>query len=101
MYLSVNFVAHECIRCDVGFALTKEYDSARRGDHKNFRCPNGHYQYYPNKSPLEKMTDARDACRNDADFWEEQSDNLDTKLKRIKRSRSAIKGHNTRLRTPA
>ena len=101
MYMSVDFEVEQCIRCEVTFALTVAYAKARRKDHKSFRCPNGHMQYYPAKSDLEKMKEARDACRNDADFWEEHADALEGKLQTTKRSRAAIKGHNTRLRQEA
>ena len=39
--------------CGVAFALTQEFAERRDEDHASFYCPNGHSQYYPQKTDLE------------------------------------------------
>ena len=101
IWLSSEFEIEVCINCQVTFAVTDEYAKARRRDHKSFRCPNGHSQYYPAKSNEEKLKEQVKRCQADADFWEENYDKKEEALIQVDRSRSAYKGHLTRLKGPA
>jgi hypothetical protein len=53
-----TFSVIECADCHVPFAITKRYDTDRRGDQRSFYCPNGHSNYFPGKSDAEKLKDA-------------------------------------------
>lgn len=48
-----NFVnCGGCRTCGAALILEKTFYEARRQDHKNFFCPNGHSQYYPQTSDM-------------------------------------------------
>lgn len=53
---TVKMVTLEC-PCGVRYALTKEFITNRRQDHKTFYCPNGCATHYPQKSDKEKLQD--------------------------------------------
>lgn len=44
-----------CARCSMDFGVTKRFDEDRRDNHKSFYCPQGHTNYYPQKSETEKL----------------------------------------------
>lgn len=46
-----------CADCGMAFGVPQQYEDQRRGDHRNFYCPNGHTNYYPQKSTSEKLRD--------------------------------------------
>lgn len=48
-----TFQIETCISCGVRFGLTDDYAKERQRDHKNFSCPNGHLQHWPQKTPHE------------------------------------------------
>lgn len=98
VWLSSEFEIEVCIKCEVTFALTVEYAQHRRRDHKSFRCPNGHSQYYPQKSDVENLKEQVKHCKADAAFWQNSYGDKDARLEEVQRSRSAYKGHITRIK---
>ena len=42
-----------CAECGVSFAFPAALAKRREEDHKSFFCPNGHSNYYPQKSEAE------------------------------------------------
>jgi len=73
-----KFTSIDCPNCGVIFAINKKYEKRRRGDQKNFLCPNGHTICFPegNKPDVNK---------------------LQTKLKAIRAENSKLKTKNVRL----
>jgi len=51
----VGLVVEECIACGVIFGITSAYRKERMNDHRNFSCPNGHSQHWPQESDAEKF----------------------------------------------
>lgn len=45
-----------CIKvgCGILFAIPIDFSNNRRDDHATFYCPNGHQQFYPGESDVEK-----------------------------------------------
>lgn len=72
---SIEFAVITCAteKCGVQFAISKSYQERRRNDHKNFRCPNGHTNYYPQESKEEKL--ARQLKERDAELGEAWGEN--------------------------
>ncbi len=50
-----------CVECGMMFAIPVDYQRERRRDHRSFRCPSGHNQYYPDKSDVEKERERANA----------------------------------------
>lgn len=44
-----------CSDCGIYFSIPKQYEVKRREDHKTFYCPNGHGQYFPQKSDSDRV----------------------------------------------
>ena len=51
---SVDIESEQCITCGVIFGVPANLVVQRKRDHKSFYCPNGHDQYYPGESDVEK-----------------------------------------------
>lgn len=45
----------DCASCGMVFAITDNFQAERREDHASFYCPNGHRQFYPQKSEAERL----------------------------------------------
>ena len=98
IYLSSQFVIHNCLTCNLTWAMTRDYDEARLKDHKSFYCPNGHAQQYLIKSDEEKLKEQLKHCRADRDFWEDGHDTAVERQAALKRSRSSLRGVITRMK---
>ena len=86
-----TLVAIDCPACGLMFGITDDYERRRRDDHREFKCPAGHVQYFPQKSELESAR--ADAKRLKADLeWERM------RVENWKRSCAAQKGQVTRIR---
>lgn len=51
---SVTVESVQCISCGVIFGIPSDLNTQRKRDHKLFYCPNGHSQYFPGESDVEK-----------------------------------------------
>lgn len=63
----------ECCNCGVLFAITQEYQIARRKDHRWFHCPNGHPQNYRGKSDADRVKELEQEKRTLAqrvEYWQ-------------------------------
>lgn len=93
-----RLVIEHCIKCGVTFGITEHFHRMRTNDHRSFKCPNGHSQYYCGKSDAEKLKDQLDqeaARRRNAEIREIQAaDERDTAL----RQRAAARGQVTKLK---
>lgn len=45
----------ECAKCFISFAVASVFLTERRRDHASFYCPQGHSNYFPGQSDLEKL----------------------------------------------
>ncbi len=57
MNMNIEMALIECASCNLIFAVTRDFQRDRRNDHKEFYCPKGHFNYYPQKSDVEKLQD--------------------------------------------
>ena len=55
----LSFVTEECFKCNVLFAITRDFQERCLKDHSRlFYCPNGHPQAYIGKTELQKAQEA-------------------------------------------
>ena len=60
---TITYTTEQCIGCGTRFAMDSTLVNQRRRDHLRFYCPNGHSQYYPGESDVEKARRERDEAR--------------------------------------
>lgn len=96
--LTITFTTVDCANCHMDFAVTRAFDKARRDDHKTFYCPNGHSNYYPQKSDEEKLRDQLENAQRRAIRAENSRDSARRLAEFERRSAIAYRGHLTRMR---
>lgn len=84
------FFVEQCITCGVKFGIPSALVDARRNNHEEFFCPNGHSMYYSGKSEAEKLRDELKRKEQElADqvqaklFAQQDIERLQKKLKRV------------------
>ena len=91
----------ECCTCHMDFAMSQDFERARRRDHKSWYCPAGHVQFFPGESDIERERrlrreaeeeEARERTRRRAEADQREA---------AERSLRATKGHLTRQRRRA
>jgi hypothetical protein len=67
--------------CGISFAVPRWWDAERRRDHTFWYCPNGHSQYFPTKSDVEKERERanraeveRDVARRRAEYHQQRAE---------------------------
>lgn len=93
-YVGVLGVVIACASCGTSFAMQEDLEAHRREDHKTFYCPNGHTQYFPGKSELEKT-------KENLKWERDRAARLLAERDQISASLRTTKGHVTRLRNRA
>jgi hypothetical protein len=87
-----------CAGCAMTFGIPVHLATDRRTDHKTFYCPNGHSNYWPQESDLERterfLTNARERTR----YAEAAASAARDQAAAAARSNRALKGHLTRAR---
>ena len=73
-----------CSECSIEFWVCEDFERRRRADHATFYCPNGHSQYFPQKSDVDKLRDLLREERVRCMAAEEQRDTAKRKLERVK-----------------
>lgn len=96
-----TFNVHCCTECGVSYALTAAFEGRRRNDHKTFYCPNGHEQYYPQKSDAELAREEAQQQRERAERLVRQVNQIGDRLTSERRSHSATKGQLTKAKKRA
>lgn len=91
---TISLWSLECANCGMTFAVPDKYDDDRREDHRNFHCPSGHPNHYPQQSETERLKLALTNERRQREYAEGQREHH-------RRSAAALKGHATRLRKRA
>ena len=93
--ISVQMITVKCINCGVLFGVTEGYQQDRKQDHKSFRCPNGHSQYYPGETDEQKEIKS---LKGEVACLTECCDIETEKAKKAEASRRAYKGVGTKLK---
>lgn len=87
-----------CAGCGTAFGVQPDVVKRRRDDHKTFYCPNGHSNFFPGESELEKtqrmLTNARERAR----YAESSATAARDQARAAERSKAALRGHLTRAR---
>lgn len=95
------FSAVACAACHIPFGITPEFEAARRADHAEFKCPNGHVNYFPQKSAAEKAEEARAQLARQLETERRWAHDARERERRIERSLRATRGVVTRLKNRA
>lgn len=64
--IGVELEVHECGVCGVAFGMSEGFVRARRNDHGNWYCPNGHGWSFASESDEERLRRERDQARDRA-----------------------------------
>lgn len=91
MNFNIEFVQIECANCNQSFAITHSLWKKRRRDHGDFYCPDGHTNYYPQKSDLDRVKEDLERSRQTTKFYQ------DLAAER-RRSMSYLKGQITKTK---
>ncbi len=96
MDLTIKFIPVTCCvsTCGITWAQPENYNTQKKCDHTFFYCPNGHGQYYPEKSDLEKV-------RNELAQTKEQLFRVKVCAETKKRRISSLKGVITKMKKKA
>ena len=55
--IETTFATCCCASCGIQYAIPERRQRELRENHETFYCPNGHTQWYPQKSEAEKLRD--------------------------------------------
>lgn len=83
--------AISCYSCGTAFWMTTELERTRREDHRDFYCPNGHSQHWPQETEAEKLKRQLRSAQDSAARARAEADQAVA-------SRRAFKGQVTKLR---
>lgn len=91
--LAVTFEPVTCSAkgCGLVFAVPASWGTTRREDKATFYCPNGHAQYFPGKTDVEK-------ARATAAYWEARAKEERAAGQRTERQLFATRGVVTRIK---
>jgi elongation factor P hydroxylase len=101
-----KLVTQECCYagCGVLFAMTEDFDRARREDHRWWYCPNGHQQQYSGKTEAEKLKEQlaeerrqRQRAEQNIAYWQDEASEHREKAEHERRRANGYKGHATRI----
>lgn len=81
----------QCYSCGSIFWMSLQLEIARRENHKNFYCPNGHSQYFPSETEAERL-------KRQLKWAKDATANANARADQAEASRRAYKGQATRLR---
>ena len=91
MKVTTAFETISCYSCAMAFAVPRQWQTARRNDHRGFWCPNGHSQSYMAESEAERLKRELDAAQRATASARESLANERT-------SHSATKGQLTKVK---
>lgn len=81
----------ECSECGVLFAIGSRFMEERRADHETFYCPNGHTQYYPQKSEAEMLRQQLKWAESSAQSWRDQAETAEHRRRAEKAAKTRLK----------
>lgn len=65
---NVKMEIHNCPKCGIVYAFTKNFGNRKRDEHSSFYCPNGHSIWFPGKTDAVKIKELQqciDNCNKD------------------------------------
>lgn len=98
MSMSIDDVVITCCNtdCGISFAVPASWHKGKAENHSWFYCPNGHHQYFPKESALEKASRERDIAlqqiaraEQEAADARAQADKAERAAKRLKKRAAA------------
>lgn len=92
---------HTCANCGVTYGMTAGYEDRRREDHQSWYCPNGHSQWYPQKSDLDKAKEKAAQLERNLAYARDHAAAESARADQASASLRTTKGHLTRLRKRA
>ena len=99
--ITVQIVAERCIACGVIFGVEASYQQRRKDDHKDYSCPNGHWQHYLGKTEADKLREQLRDTENRLKFVRDQRDGADRRADHAERRLAATKGVVTKMKKRA
>lgn len=100
----ITLVAETCYLCGVPFAMPEALMRNRRGDKRDFYCPNGHSQAYVKstadtlRDELAKQKHLTEQAQADARYWTTRTEKAQENTARVERSLRATKAVVTRTK---
>lgn len=76
----VHMAEIQCCRCNITFAIPRDFQQRRRDDHAWFYCPSGHRQHYPGLSEAEKLRQEVDRLKQQEAMHEDEKRELRNNL---------------------
>lgn len=99
--LGLTLEVHHCGICGVIFALDENFADARRDDHADWRCPNGHIFHWAQKSEKEKLREELEFERNRRARLASRLDQTQSELRGTKAARTRFKNERDSLKRHA
>lgn len=93
----ITFLVDTCCNCGVHYAVTREFEKARREDKQTFYCPNGHPMVY-SKSEADTLREKLAEEKRNAEFWRAAERRQEERVEQERRSKAAIKGQLTKAK---
>lgn len=92
MQYTGTLVVESCYKCGISFAIPESLNAEAKRDHDvYFWCPLGHGQHYITETEAQKLARELKHARSNEQWYRDQ-------LQASERSKSALKGHLTRVR---
>ena len=92
----LSFVSIECAACGISFAITKQFFDQRQEDHKSFKCPLGHINFYPHETELDTLKKKLAKSEKSRLAWADVVTAKGQELGDLMRSLRTTRGHLTR-----
>ena len=92
----LSFVSIECAACGTPFAVTRQFFDQRQEDHKSFKCPLGHINFYPHETELDTLKKKLAASEKSRLAWADVVTAKGQELGDLMRSNRTLRGHLTR-----
>jgi hypothetical protein len=87
-----------CCECGTPMILEREFHRNRKSDHKNFYCPNGHPQHFPQKTEEEKLREALAQKEKFLQNAQKRTEWAEQDARQAKKRAAAYKGQLTRVK---
>jgi hypothetical protein len=99
-----KLVTETCCRCGMLYAMTEEFQSARRADKELFYCPSGHGQAYQGKTAEQKLREqldeerrTRQRAEQNVEYQRQMRVEAEERAKHERSRANGYKGHATRI----
>jgi hypothetical protein len=89
--VDTDFSESVCSTCGIVYYVPHNWQRRRREDHETFYCPNGHTQYYPGKSGVEKLREELAAEQNRKIEALRRANEAEASLRRANEAKTKLK----------